>query len=98
MYLVKSGYKMLIKLEDVIETATSVSSVDELKSTWNAIWSLQVLNRIRILMWRAGTDSLPTKVNLARRKLLIEPTCTLCNQGPEDTLHALWTCPLLSTV
>ena len=51
MYLVKSGYKMLIKLEDVIETATSVSSVDELKSTWNAIWSLQVPNRIRIVMW-----------------------------------------------
>nr|POF20627.1 hypothetical protein CFP56_77331 [Quercus suber] len=49
-------------------------------------------------MSRAGTDSLPTNVNLARRKLLIEPTCTMCSQGPENMLHVLWMCPLLSTV
>nr|POF25282.1 putative ribonuclease h protein [Quercus suber] len=98
VYSVKSGYKMLMELDNVIETATSVSSIDELKSMWNAIWSLQVPNRIRILVWQAGNDSLHKKVNLTRRKLLIEPTCTLCNQGTEDMLHALWTCPLLSMV
>ena len=42
VYSMKSGYKMLMELEDKIEIATSVSSIDELKSTWNAIWSLKV--------------------------------------------------------
>lgn len=40
MYSVKSGYKMLMELEDVSETAASASSVEEMKSTWNAIWKL----------------------------------------------------------
>lgn len=46
-------------------------------------------------MWRAG---LPIRVNLVRRKLLTDSICPQCKKGPEHTLHALWTCPLLSTV
>ncbi|KAK7836422.1 putative ribonuclease h protein [Quercus suber] len=94
----KSGYKMLMELEEVNEAVVKVSFGDDLKSTWNAIWRLQVPNRIKLLLWRARSDSLPTKVNLAKRKLLIENTCTQCNQGPEDRLHALWACLLLSTI
>ena len=47
---------------------------------------------------RAGSNSLPTKVNLTKRMLLIEATCNQCNEGPKDTFHALWTCPQLSMV
>ncbi|KAK7839327.1 hypothetical protein CFP56_018144 [Quercus suber] len=36
-YSVKSGYKMLMELKEETKTATNVSSVDEMKSTWNAI-------------------------------------------------------------
>nr|POF17278.1 protein free1 [Quercus suber] len=84
-----------MELDEVNELAANVTSVNELKSRQNAIWKLQVQNRIKLLMWRAGSDSLPTKVNLTKRMLLTETTCTQCNQGPEDTLHALWTCPQL---
>lgn len=87
-----------MELDEVNEPAANVTSVNELKSRWNAIWKLQVQNRIKLLMWRAGSYSLPTKVNLTKRMLLTETTCTQCNQGPEDTLHALWTCPQLYLV
>nr|POF20538.1 putative ribonuclease h protein [Quercus suber] len=90
---VKSGYKKLMELEEENKPVANTSSVNELKSTWNAIWKLQVPNRIKLLMWRAGSDSLPTKVNLTKRMLLIEATCNQCNEGPEDTFHALWMCP-----
>lgn len=86
---------MIMELEDVNEIATNTSSVAEMKSTWNGIWKLQVPNQIRLLVWRVGS---PTRVNLVRRKLLIDSICPQCKKGPEDTLHALWTCPLLSTV
>lgn len=98
VYSVKSGYKLLMEFDEVNEPAVNVTFVNELKSSWNAIWKLQVPNRIKLLMWRAGSDFLPTKVNLTKRMLLTETTCTQCNQGPEDTLHALWTCPQLSLV
>lgn len=98
IYSVKSGYKLLMELVEVNEPAANVTSVNELKSTWNAIWKLQVPNKIKLLMWRVGSDSLPTKVNLTKRMLLTEIACTQCNQWPKDTLHALWTCPQLYLV
>nr|POF04761.1 putative ribonuclease h protein [Quercus suber] len=74
------------------------SSTGAMKSTWNRIWQVEVPNRIRLLLWRAGTDSLPSRANLLHRKLLTENMCLQCKTGPEDTLHALWTCPQLTTV
>nr|POE81420.1 putative ribonuclease h protein [Quercus suber] len=80
------------------DTGASSSSMGPMKSIWNGIWKLEVPNRIKLFMWRAGNDSLPTRVNLVCRKLLTESTCPLCKLEPEDTLHALWKCPTLSTV
>ena len=98
IYSMKLGYKKLMELEEENEPVANTPSVNELKSTWNAIWKLQVSNMVKLLMWRAGSDSLPTKVNLMKRMLLTKATCNQCNEGPKDTFHALWTCPQLSTV
>ncbi|XP_075670045.1 uncharacterized protein LOC142639793 [Castanea sativa] len=98
VYFVKSGYKLLMEMECGNGAASSSSSMGAMKSTWNGIWKLEVPNRIRLLLWRAGNDSLPTRVNLAGCKMSTETTCSLCNLEPEDTLHALWKCPLLSTI
>lgn len=35
------------------------------------------------------------KVNLVHRKILNEDVCPECKAQPEDTMHALWTCPIL---
>ena len=94
----KSGYKKLMELEEKNEPVANTPSVNELKSMWNAVWKLLVPNRIKLLMWRTRSDSLPIKVNLTKRMLLIEATCNQCNEGPKDTFHALWTCPQLSMV
>lgn len=75
--------------------SANTSSAAEMKSTWNGIWKQQVPNQIRLLVWRAGS---PSRVNLVRRKLLTNSICPQCKKGPEDTLHALWTCTLLFTV
>ena len=80
---------MLMEMGSVSEEAPSSASVGVIKSTWNGIWKLEVPNRILLLMWHVGTDSLPTRVNLARRKMMIETTCLHCKLGPKDTLHAL---------
>nr|POE82603.1 putative serine/threonine-protein kinase pbl5 [Quercus suber] len=96
-YSVKSGYKLLMEMEYGNDIGASSSSMGPMKSIWNGIWKLEVPNRIKLFMWHAGNDSLPTRVNLVCRKLLTESTCPLCKLEPEDTLHALWKCPTLST-
>ena len=98
VYSIKSGYKLLMEMECGNGVDASSSSTGVMKSIWNGIWKLGVPNRIQLLLWRVGNDSLPTRVNLAHRKMLRESTCSLCKLEPEDTLHALWKCPLLSTV
>lgn len=64
-----------------------------MKGVWNGIWRLKVPPRIRSLIWLAGSESLPTKVNLVKRKLLTETLCPHCKLEPKDTVHALWSYP-----
>lgn len=95
-YSVKSGYKLL--LEDEVADLPGASNPCPLKGVWKEIWKLKVPPRIRNLLWRAGFDSLPMWVNLAKRKVLTDTLCPHCNLEPEDTVHTLWSCPSLTEV
>ena len=67
IYSIKSGYKLI--LEDG-EDVAGVSTAEVIEGVWSRIWKLKVPNHVRNLLWRAGNDSLPTKANLLKRKLL----------------------------
>nr|POE85249.1 putative ribonuclease h protein [Quercus suber] len=95
-YSVKSGYKLLREVDD-IETP-SASDLSGNRDVWKQIWKLHVPIRIRTLLWRACCESLPSKVNLVRRKLLIDATCPNCSLEPETITHALWSCKKLDSV
>nr|POF08360.1 putative ribonuclease h protein [Quercus suber] len=93
IFSVKSGYKLLMEseLDDFLTTSDQSMS----KKVWKGIWSLRIPNRVKSLMWRAGLDSLPTRANLRKRRLINEDTCPHCNLNSESSLHALWSCPSL---
>ena len=38
------------------------------------------------------------KCNLVRQKIISSELCELCNEGPEDVLHALWNCKEVEAV
>lgn len=76
VYFIKSGYKLL--LEDEGKDMPCVSNPDMMKGVWKGIWKLKVPQRIRALIWRAGSESFPTKVNLVKRKLLTDILCPQC--------------------
>ena len=61
-------------------------------------WNLNVPNRVKNLMWRAGSDSLPSKSNLRKRKIPIDTTCSSCGLEMESSLHAIWSCASLVQV
>nr|POE55048.1 putative ribonuclease h protein [Quercus suber] len=92
-FSVKSGYKLLMESEwDDLPTTSDPSRS---KKVWNGIWSLRIPNRVKSLMWRAGLDSLPTRTNLRKRRLITDDICPHCNLNSESSLHALWSCPSL---
>jgi hypothetical protein len=39
-------------------------------TVWKMIWTIKILNVVKMLMWRACNDLLPTKQNLLRREVV----------------------------
>lgn len=54
--------------------------------------------KIKHLMWKACSNSLPTKENLVRQKILQESLCSPYNRVLEDVFHALWSYTKLHSV
>nr|POE67708.1 putative ribonuclease h protein [Quercus suber] len=96
IYTVKSGYKLI--MENELRVLPSSSNLSLSKKVWKGIWSLRTPNRVKSLLWRAGLDALPSRVNLRKRKILTNDTCPQCNLAGETSLHALWSCPCLSPI
>lgn len=96
VYSVRSGYHLLLDME--LNEQPRPLNLSSTKRLWKDIWSLKVPNRVKTLIWRAGSDSLPSKSNLRKRKISIDVMCSNCGLEPETSLHAIWSCPSLMQV
>jgi hypothetical protein len=47
---------------------------------------------LKVFLWRACNNILPTKDNLFRRKISDDPQCPLCGGDTETLGHILWSC------
>jgi hypothetical protein len=60
---------------------------------WKNLWSLKIPNTEKNFLWRACHRLLPTKDNLAKRKIVLDPLCSICLNEVETPFHVLWACP-----
>ena len=95
-FTVRSAYFVALRLNQggVVEH----SRAHEDKRVWNKIWRLRVPPKVRNFLWRACSDILPTRANIVKRRLPIDPSCAICGQAEESVCHALWECPLAINV
>ena len=82
-YSVKLGYQLLCAKE--LSGSTSGSSNKVNQRMWSGLWRLKVLNKVKTFAWRACSKSLPTMVNLARRRVVLSNSCTSCNKEHCDS-------------
>lgn len=61
---------------------------------WNLIWNLSVPHRVKLHLWRACRNTLPTKDQLSKRRVNCGSFCTRCSQAIENTWHIFVSCPL----
>ena len=94
-YTSKSGYCFL-KSEEKAEINDEQMERD--RTLWRGIWSLQVPNKIKNLIWRACRNSLLTKVNLQCQTIIDNVVCDRCKLVPKSAIHALWSCTELDVV
>ena len=89
-YSVKTGYQLLCEFE--MNSLPSSSDSEVIKCFWKDIWRLKVPNKVKVLLWRACSRALPTKVNLQKRRVVDNSTCDQCGCMVEDEFHTLWDC------
>ena len=62
------------------------------KRVWAVLWKLRIPNKIKVFGWRACNEILPTKMNLAKRRIIEEAACPICTRFVETAVHLLWEC------
>ncbi|KAH9763516.1 reverse transcriptase domain-containing protein [Citrus sinensis] len=87
-YLVRSGYQLALKKKH--QHIPSCSNQNP--SQWNIIWKLLLPEKVKIFLWRAAKNLLPTAENLRKKRVMQEATCPICKKEIESTTHALLFC------
>ena len=62
VFSVKSGYHLLMEQDEPELFDIPNGRVNS--KVWKAIWHMRVPNKVKSLVWRARTNSLPTRVKL----------------------------------
>lgn len=70
-FSVKSGYQLALKLNFPDDPSRSNSN----SSLWKSLWTLDLPEKIKIFMWKASKNILPTAENLWKRKCIQDPIC-----------------------
>lgn len=96
IYTVKLGYKLLCEWQNEELNQPQISDTE--RSFWSSIWKIKVPGKIKHFIWKVCSNSLPTKENLMKRKILQDSMCQRCSNGSEDVVHSLWSCDGLKEV
>jgi len=91
IFTVRSAYHLGKELQD--QEGGQCSKRQKGQEVWKSIWSMEVPNSVKLFMWKACNDLLPTKTNLFKRKVVEDPKCPCCTLEEETTFHVLWSCP-----
>jgi hypothetical protein len=89
-YTVRSGYHFAMEGVDREEGCTSDSS--GLSQLWQKVWNFRGPRALKMFLWRACNNILPTKENLYKRKIVDNPQCDICGADTETVGHILWSC------
>jgi ribonuclease HI len=91
IFSVRSAYYIQQDLDT--QTMAGTSNPEGKQEVWRKLWALPVPNVEKHFMWRACTDSLPTRENLVKRNVIMDSKCFFCELEVETCSHILWQCP-----
>lgn len=86
----------IFDLKSAYSIAMGTDSTPSINATW--IWKSETLPRIKTFLWRCMHNSIGVKNCLAKRGIVEEDWCPICQRDPETILHALRDCPWVKEV
>uniref|UniRef100_A0A2N9HN71 Reverse transcriptase domain-containing protein n=1 Tax=Fagus sylvatica TaxID=28930 RepID=A0A2N9HN71_FAGSY len=97
VFSVKSAYQLAYSTRSTGVEGSS-SNMLQYRKFWKGLWKIKVPTKIKIHLWRACMNAIPTGLALHRRRVISDPLCPICCGGVETPTHALWTCPYAGSV
>jgi hypothetical protein len=91
MFSVRSAYHLGMDIQRRLRGEPSNPVIKSL--LWKNIWAVKVPNPVKLFLWKACHNLIPTKVNLFRRRVVEDKSCPCCKREDESIIHAIWTCP-----
>ncbi|KAL5819428.1 hypothetical protein ACOSQ4_023270 [Xanthoceras sorbifolium] len=67
-------------------------------SWWRFLWQLYLPAKVKVFLWKASHDWLPSFSQLFERKVVGSTRCSLCFRAVETPFHAVWFCKSLETI
>jgi hypothetical protein len=90
VFSVKSAYHMA---KSKTEECNGSSSNQNLSTQlWKRVWHVKGPPVVRVFLWKACSNILPTKLNLHKRGIVEDSLCPICKQEGESVEYILWTC------
>ncbi|KAF5441933.1 hypothetical protein F2P56_037100 [Juglans regia] len=68
------------------------SKIEKSDAVWKQLWGLEVPAVVKMFLWKALNNILPTKSNLFKKKIADCPLCPICGSSEESMIHILWNC------
>lgn len=90
IFSVGSAYDLAKELSQ--QDVGGSSNTKSMKSLWKQIWRIQGPRVVKMFLWQACNNILPTKENLFKRKITDDPLCPICWKKVETVGHVLWSC------
>jgi ribonuclease HI len=89
-FSVRSAYFLEVEKNEAQrgETSRPVKGI-----LWKECWNMKVPNVVKLFLWKALHNLLPTRVNLAKKGVITDTLCPICAMDEETVLHVLWSCP-----
>lgn len=100
-YTVRSAYNLATSSSFLAAHSSNgrglPSVLDETVKKWKALWKIKAPGKMKINLWRAAHDCLPTGFQLRRRHIPAMEGCIFCNRD-DPIEHVLLFCPFASAV
>ncbi|KAL0357534.1 UNVERIFIED_CONTAM: putative mitochondrial protein [Sesamum calycinum] len=88
-FSVRSAYHLAMTIED--RPCSSDCGV-KVSQWWRKVWQARVPNKVKVFVWRACLNALPTGSNLNKRMGGLHAVCPFCHDETEDIIHVLAGC------
>ncbi|GLT31223.1 hypothetical protein SLA2020_059750 [Shorea laevis] len=93
-YTVRSGYHKALSMARNHARPSASSTI----FGGNRLWSLDIPEKVRLFIWSAYKNVIPTMDNLHKKKVEVDLECPMCGVEKESVFHSLMSCSLARAV